>query len=506
MHKLLSIIGTVAVLSVPHMSLAAEPVSVIESVKAGDLPAVRNSLSQVKNPNQTEPDGTTPLHWAVEQNRLDIVQALLAAGANVNAKNRYGVTPLELAATTGSASVTQALIKSGADVKAFEPETGSVLSRAARTGNPEVIKLLLAAGADANYAESTSGQTPLMWAAAEGHSEAVKALLAGGAKVGTKGHAEQTALFYAVRKGDIASVSTLLAAGADVNTRTAPEMPGGRGGSKMRAPSGAKYSPYGDSMLVVAILNNNFDIADLLLNKGADANAAGTHWTPLHSLLRIRNYEEFQFPAPKGTGTLDSLEFAKHLLAHGANPSARAESHTMRRASGDQNYDEFEGATPFFLAAKAGDLPMIHLLLNAKADYTTPTELHTTPLMVASGVGCVTGQWIEPESDIFATVKILVDDLKADVNVRNDRNETALHGAACRAMDSVVQYLADKGAKLDIRNSDNQRALDIVVDGIAKPVTIGGVPIEKIGYSDHTAALLKKLMAEKGYSIQASLQ
>ena len=196
---------------------------------------------------------------------------------------------------------------------------------------------------------------------------------------------------------------------------------------------------------------------------------------------------------------MDSLEFARHLLAHGANPSARAASHTTRRSSGDQNYDEFIGATPFFLAAKAADLPMIRLLLSAKADFTTPTELHTTPLMVAAGVGCVTGQWIEPESDVLSTVKILVEELKADVNVRNDRNETAVHGAACRAMDSVVRYLADKGAKLDVRNSDDMRPLDIVVDGIAKPVTINGVPIEKIGYSDHTAALLRKLMAEKGY-------
>ena len=53
--------------------------------------------------------------------------------------------------------------------------------------------------------------------------------------------------------------------------------------------------------------------------------------------------------------------------------------------------------------------------------------------MVAAGVGCVTGQWIEPENDILATVKILVEELKADVNARNDRNENAVHGAACRA-------------------------------------------------------------------------
>ena len=493
MRKLRSIAGAASLLSV---TLAAGPVSLVEAVKAGNIESVQASLGQREDVNQTEPDGTTSLDWAVQQDRLDIVKALISAGANVNTKNRYGITPLVLAATTGNASVTAELLRAGADVGVSVPETGSVLIAAARTGDPEVIQLLLAAGADVNFAESTSGQTPLMWAAAEGHPGAVKVLLAAGAKVEAQARDKSTSLFFAVRRGEISVVNALLAAGADVNTRTAPQALPNCDNCKIFR-TGTLYSPFGDSMLVIAIMNAHFELADLLLSKGADPNAAGTHWSPLHALIRTRNYEETQFPAPQGQGTLDSLEFAKHLLAQGANPSARAEAYTSKRSSGDQNYDEFKGATPFFLAAKAGDLPMLRLLLAAGADYTTPTELHTTPLMVASGVGCVTGQWIEPEHDILETAKLLVEELKADVNARNDRNETALHGAACRAMDSVVQYLADQGAVLDVRNSDDMRPLDIVVDGIAKPVSIGGVPIEKIGYSDHTAALLRKLMAER---------
>ncbi|HTW64636.1 MAG TPA: ankyrin repeat domain-containing protein [Bryobacteraceae bacterium] len=505
MRALLSIAGTVILLSASHPAAAADPVSLLEAVRTGNLPAVQTALQQRKDVNQTQPDGTTPLHWAVEQDRLDIVNALLSAGANVNAENRYGVTPLVLAVTTGDASVVGALLKAGADVRVKVAETGSVLAAAARTGNPEVIKLLLAAGADVNFAEHFTGQTALMWAAAQGHPDAVQALLAGGAKVDAQADGQKTALFFAVRRGDIDSVRALIAAGANVNARTAPvDMPNCEI-CKQYAP-GTKFSPFGDSMLVIAILNANFDVADLLLNKGADPNAAGTHWSPLHALIRIRNYEETQFPAPKGTGTLDSLEFAKHLLAHGANPSARAQGYTTQRSSGDQNYLEFKGATPFFLAAKAADLPMLHLLLAAKADYTTPTENHTTPLMVAAGVGCVTGQWIEPEHDVLQTVKILVEDLHADINAQSDAHETALHGAACRAADSVVQYLADKGAKLDVKNADGMTPLDLVVEGIAKPVQISGVPIEKIGYSDHTAALLKKLMADEHYSKSAALR
>jgi uncharacterized protein len=452
-----------------------------------------------------DPDGTTPLHWAVHQDRLDTVKTLISSGANVNAKNRYGVTPLLLAAQNGSVSVTEALLKAGADGNAVAPETGSVLMAAARTGNPDVIRLLLAGGADVNFAERSSGQTALMWAAAEGHPEAVKALLAGGANVSAQAHDTKMALFFAVRKGDIESVKALVAAGADVNEQIEPvEMPNCE--ICKQYPSGTKFSERGDSVLVIAILNANYDVADFLLEKGADPNAAGTHWAPLHALIRVRDYEETQFPAPKGTGKLDSLEFARHLLAHGANPSARSEGYTTKRSSGDQNYEEFKGATPFFLAAKAADLPMLHLLLDAKADYATPIYTHTTPLMVAAGIGCVTGQWIEPEHDVLETVKLLVEKLGADVNATNDRNENAVHGAACRAMDSVVQYLADKGAKLDLKNADGMTPLDLVVDGIAKPVEISGVPIEKIGYSDHTAALLRKLLADARYSKSAALR
>jgi ankyrin repeat protein len=503
MRRLLSIIGTLVLLAAPRAGVAADQPSLVDAAKTANLRAVQTSLQQRLDPNQAEPDGTTPLQWAVQLNHLEIVKALISGGANVNAKNRYGTTPLMLAVTTGNPSITEALLKAGAEFRVSVPETGSVLITAARTGNPEVIKLLLAAGADVNFADHYSGQTALMWAAAEGHSEAVKALIAGGASAGARAHDEKTALFYAVRRGDMSSVSALLAAGADINARTQPEeMPNCE--ICKQYPPGTKFSPLGDSMLVVAILNANFEVADLLLNKGADPNATGTHWAPLHALIRMRNYEETQFPAPKGTGTLDSFEFAKHLLAHGANPSAPAAGYTTKRSAQDQNYDEFKGATPFFLAAKAADLPILRLLLAAKADYTTPTELHTTPLMVAAGVGCVTGQWMEPEHDVLETVKLLVEELKADVNARNDRNETTVHGAACRAMDSVVQYLADKGAKLDVKNADDMTPLDLVVLGIAKPVEISGVPIEKIGYSDHTAALLKKLMADERYSKRAA--
>src|SRR6202043_891635 len=96
--------------------------------------------------------------------------------------------------------------------------------------------------------------------------------------------------------------------------------------------------------------------------------------------------------------------------------NAAGKTTVVRRTGGDQNYKDLIGATPFFLAAKSGDVPYMRMLLAAGANPKTPLNDHTTPLMVAAGIGCVPGQWIEPEHDVLAAVKILVEELKADVN------------------------------------------------------------------------------------------
>src|SRR5258708_7805203 len=84
--------------------------SLIDAVKAGNLTAVQRTLQQRNSPNEAETDGTTALHWGVQSDRLDIVQALIAAGANVNAKNQYGLTPLAWAMTNRKAAITGPLL------------------------------------------------------------------------------------------------------------------------------------------------------------------------------------------------------------------------------------------------------------------------------------------------------------------------------------------------------------------------------------------------------------
>ncbi len=99
-------IGGALCLAVAVVAAAsAADTRVVDAVKSGDVPALRSLLQQRAPVDAAEADGTTALHWAARNDRADLVQMLLRAGAQANGANRYGVTPLALAAVNGSAAV-----------------------------------------------------------------------------------------------------------------------------------------------------------------------------------------------------------------------------------------------------------------------------------------------------------------------------------------------------------------------------------------------------------------
>ena len=482
----LLVAGLVAAASAEAGARRAAPL--VEAVKAVDVDRVRALVGDpAVDVNAAGPDGATALHWAAHKDDARLVALLLEAGADAAAANRYGVRPISLAAENGNAAVVEALLEAGADPNATLRGGETALMTAARTGDAATIRALLVRGADPNVRDGFRGQTALMWAAARNNAAAVHALAELGAnvhaKTATAGRAPRgnrlfyappptgfTALMFAARGGHLDALRVLLEAGADVNDTLSD----------------------GQSALVVAVANANWELAGHLLDRGADPNLAGAGWNALHQLLRTRRMNTgFGFPGPIPAGRVDSIDVLKKMIARGGDVDARMTTNGMK--DGQRNRLNRLGATPFFLAAKVTDTEAMRVLVDAGADAVTPNADGTTPLMVAAGLaiwnpgedgGSLPGQ----EDEVLEAVRMCVE-LGNDVHAVNYRGETALHGAAFRGANNVVEYLVEQGADMDARTELGYSPLAIA-DGFS--------------YSDfykaqkHTAALLRDLMEARG--------
>ena len=459
----------------------AAELRVVDAAKNQDGAAVRSLIKQKADVNAADVDGATALIYAAHQNDLEIVKTLLAAGADAKAANRYHVTALAEACNLGNGEMIQILLKAGADPNGTVNEGESALMTASRTGTTTGVKALLAAVAKVNATETYRGESALMWAVAENHADVAKLLLAAGAEVNARStyydfkfrkvasggtqaiyfRGGLTPLLFAARQGAVESAQVLLESGADVNLAE-PEY---------------EFTP-----LLEAIYNDHYDFAALLVEKHAKLDGA------LYLAVEMRNLDYFgNRPRKPVTDKLDELAFVKFLLDHGADPDAVLKTKLPgRMAQGAIAVPA--GATPFYRAARSADVAVMKLLLDKGADPSRPSEDHTTPLLAAAtGQGArFAGGEERPEPEFVEAIRICLEK-GGDVNAANDRGDTPMHAAAQRGADQIVQFLADHGARLDIKNKSGRTPLDLALG-------IGGVANTGGSMHQSTADLIRKLM------------
>jgi ankyrin repeat protein len=243
------------------------------------------------------------------------------------------------------------------------------------------------------------------------------------------------------------------------------------------------------SALVLAAYSGHRDVAAVLLDWGADPDAAEIGYTALHAAV-LRG----------------DLALVKKLLAAGANPNARiAKGTPIRRLSQDFELPRtLLRATPYLLAAKYLEVEMMTVLVGAGADPRLPLGDGTTPLMAAAGMGSAQqanrrnltvfdGGQVPDESLVFKAVTTALG-FGSDVNATSGSGDTALHSAASYGYDTVVQLLVDKGARVDAKNGRGQTPLGVLTGGTriaAGGVAGGSRPVTH----PTTAELLRKLGA-----------
>jgi ankyrin repeat protein len=483
-------------------------------VRRGDRAAVRSQLRAKADPNLASPDGTSALHWAVQADDVDLVTMLLQAGADARASNRYGLRPITLAAMNGSARAVDALLRAGADPNTNTAEGEPVLMTAARTGSVDVLKLLLARGADVNAREKWFGETAVMWAAAENHGDAIRVLAEAGADLNARStvldapvlefprsggpnspfpRGGWTALMFAARDGSIDAARALADLGADLNVAALPQTDVPMTPEQIAA---AQKANIGTTALVFAIINVHYDLAAVLLEKGADPNVLdGAGMGALYAAVDMSSLQWVQGrPAPILSDRLDAVDLVALLLAKGANPNARLRSRPLKRhhdAGSTLNFGE--GATPLIRAARTNDVAVMRALIDGGADPFLTLPDRSTALMIAAGQGYggLRGEGIRivvptPESAIEALRLLL--DRGLDVDAFNNVGNTAMHAAVARG-DDVVRFLASRGASLNLKNKAGFTPLDIALGRGGRGRGAGAA-------RESTAALLKQLMAE----------
>ena len=468
-----------------------------DAAQREDKPAIQTLLSAPANINASQPDGATALHWAVRHGDFATAQALLKAGADAKAATRYGVTPIALAAMNGSAAMIRLLLDAGVDPNSANPGGETALMTSARTGKVDAVQVLLDRGADLNAKDSVHSQTALMWAVVENHPEMAKLLLARGAKINA-----QTKI--TVPKGEYVPARPAGASGAGIiRQRALPTPDGGmtpllfavrdgnadmarlllEHGADLGQSSGNHTTP-----LLIALLNGQVGLATELLDRGADPNATDDYRrAALFASIDLRNFNHEKYQDLPTDGR-DPLPLIKALLRKGANPNQRTDTvpvHGLMQFDG--SWVNFDGQTAFIRAALSGDIEVMRLLLEHGADPNIATAQGTTALMAAAGINWIPGQtYTHPEADYVEAVKLCLD-RGAPVNAANSLGLTAIHGAANRGWESIVQILADHGAKLDVKDNAGRTAMTF-----AQGTFLAIRPPEA---KPKAIALLKKLMA-----------
>jgi len=472
------------------------PVSLASLIESGNRKAALDRIRTGANVNEAQPDGTRPIHWAVQRVDYELLAALIAKKANLNVRNEFGSTPIAQAAEIADARMVKMLLDAGAEPEGANPDGQTALMLAIKTGETAVVDMLIKAGANVNTVERFHKQTPLMWAATAPRNagELVKLLLAKGADVKPRAlytdwpsqitsepRAQYrpvgglTALLYAARDGCYDCVAALISAGADVNAPT----------------------PEGVTALMLALDNDHNDVAKLLLDRGASPHL--WDWWGRTALYIVIDRKE-TLPAggrgganaravPALRSAVSSMDIINALLAADVDVNPQLNFHRPSRGGNSGRFVDpllNTGCTPLLRATMGGDVEVVRALLAKGADPNI-NAMGLTSFLVAAGVGAGNrgGTGLAAERSAGGPVNIELMEMLlqrgADVNAQvtgtltytmrvsrapsANEGRTALHIAAQSGRADIVRYLLSKGANTEITDVGGQKAIDLVGSG-----------------------------------------
>jgi cytohesin len=397
--------------------------SLMAAVQARDVRMVEKLIAQGVPVNFCdEKFQYTPLSWAAENGSARIARRLIAAGADVNARDWLNQTPLWSAVTYDRVRVVRVLLEAGAQVNITDDSGDSLLQNAIWSESFRSLDLLINAGADPNIVSEGSpaalhwavvkgmaalvdqllkigadpnsalpggrntgvfegfvpGATPLMIAAREGNFELVNRLLQAGADWTRQDSQGNTAVDVATSAGRVEVLRRLERLGADVDYESGrlhnaalleavrqQDVDGTRRALAGGARTDLKQERTERTLLMLASLDGNAEIVQLLLDAGAEPNEH-TKWG------------EYPLTNAIVRGHTDVVEL---LLAAGADVDFTYEPRSV--PSEKEGYVIPSHFCPLADAVSGGHEEITELLIRAGANLDPVSPHGDSPLLAA---------------------------------------------------------------------------------------------------------------------------
>jgi len=423
--------------------------------------------ADIESGGDDNPKGYTPLFMAAATGHVDVLSYLVENGADVKSRLIDNLTPLMLAILNSQVNTAVFLIEHGAKLDIRDRRRGYTAAHYAAfhySDSCDVLSCLIKNGADVNARASDNSLTPVMLAITNGYLNAAVFLIKYVADVNVEGSDGKTALHYAVQHYDSSHhsewcevFSCLIKNGADINA----------------------CAKGNNTPLMSASSQGNLNAAMFLIKHGADVNVQDRDGkTALH----------YAVPHRGSSHHFTSCEVFSCLVENGANVNSSANDSCtplmlaisnghlngaifLTEHGTDVNVQDRGGKTALHYAVQRYNsshhsewCEVLSCLVENGADVNARENNDNTPLMIASFCGHVN------------VVTFLIQH-GADLDFQNNRGSTALHFAVTHSFSEIVHILLDHGASHLYNNRQltpllcaiNNRLTAIVEELIRRP-------------------------------------